>query len=351
MFSILKSIFHRVFYYKIYNNSSKLCKILYLNNYPEAKIFIENNHFFVTKDILFQWINNVYSTSNGAPIHPQAKEFNEKFMIFVKQQENQEVINKFLKTFQVVNNHLKKFNFNPAILSVSTNNMEFKNNSDTVKVPYSQKNIEIFTKWLIAQCILNQFIENYPHIIELLNQKFNVEDIYTFSNQKSEILKLFVSIFHNQMVEQQNIYKQQQVILQKDNVHYFDFEADFTNLPKNTQILLSKAKALLIDWDWKKELKNNDSFEALHSVEKILNHQISYCIEQYLKMPIEFRETMRNHEILNMVELLEHNLKDIVYTLSQAKNKTMMLHAEQSLFKQTVQKTMMANQRNNSNSN
>ena len=181
-------------------------------------------------------------------------------------------------------------------------------------------------------------------------KKFNIEDIYPLCNQKYDILKLFISIFHKQSVQQKNLLNTQvESENKKKTVQYINFNSDYTNLPLQSQIVMAKISKLFIDWDWKKELQFENITEESHKIEKILTQQIETCIDQYIRMPVELRESMRNHEGLNMTQLLENNLNDIFSTISEIKNNHIMYNAEQLLFKQTVQKTMLANQRSKSN--
>lgn len=337
MLKFFKSIFNQLLNYGSYQNSKKLYKLMQNGNYHDALAFIDNHKFLINKPLIEQWVANVYMSSNGAPISQHASQFNKKFMSLTNTQENHEVIQDFIDSF----------NYSPAIEQINKYGITFRKEKGVNDVPFSEFNIKKVTHWLIAECTLNNFMEKYPHMITLLNQKFNEENVYTIPHNNVEIFKVFISVFYKEvqaLAEKEKIKVQQET--KSISPSYFDFSQDFTHLPIESQIILDNIQKTLDGWDWKTSLKYDSFTEESHQMDKILTHQIEFCIQQYTKMPVDFRTTMKNHEGFNMNELLESNLKDILSTVQTMKNQVVMNDAEQRLFNQTVQKTMLANQRN-----
>lgn len=282
------------------------------------------------------WLDNVFITSNGASISKQQKAFNLAFISFVQNDEN-----------EVLKDYIDSFEFTPSIVNITKTAIQFKlANGGSYNFPYSEFNFHKLTMWLIAQSTLNNLMLNYAHTIELMNTKFNVENIYSAKTKEAETFKLFLSVFHKQatkLKEKEIEAEELDFFKQNPHLNIFNFKADFSELLQEHRDTLLKIEQEVSGWDWKQQLGES---EDGYRIEKILTSQLNVCVQQFLEMPAQYRENMKNHDNLSMNQLLNSNLSEILNKIQSIKNNIVVNQAKENLFKQSVQKTMLANQRN-----
>lgn len=338
MWQSLKNLFDRIIHFKKYSNSNKLTSIMHLGSYQEALDFIKANEFRITREVLVAWLENVFITSNGAPISKQHRVFNLEFIELIK-----------MSGDDVLQDYLESFQFSPSIVNINKAAITFKlPNGKQNSVPYSEFNFHKLSMWLITQSTLNNLMVNYSHTIELLNTKFNDENIYPAKNKEAETFKLFLSVFHKQAMtlkSQQEEIEEIDFFKKNPQLKTFDFKGDYTELLAEHLSILNKIQVEVENWNWRVKLNTTEQAENLHRMEKIMTHQIAFCIQQYMEMPKKFRDSMKNHDNLNMNELLTSNLGDILENIQNIKASLVMQQAQSKLFNQTVQKTMLANQK------
>lgn len=300
---------------------------------------IDNEPTLRINDMSFyKWINLQKSVMNGDFMNVSIRTLNDKFMSLMKKEQNKNLIQKTLSNYSF------PFNLRIERLHLVTKNVKGDETWSTSLMTKYSPDIGRMFHWLYIQWKFNQLTDHQATMIKNLYNDFQE---FSKSNPAKVIyFHVLVNLIHEDLNRKQLAESERELDSQisqtaEDKPYAFeegrpfDFSIiDRLDIPFDSRAWLKQLEALYSeDWIHHVSPLTDDAF----NVKQILNVHLARTISNYLTMPVDLRDTMRNADHLNMTELLFSNLEKYTHILLQIKSNQIEQNAEDLLKRQSIQ--------------
>lgn len=294
---------------------------------------------------VFSWLILQKKVMNGDYQNNNLKKINDNFIAILSNEKNDFVRKDIEKQFDKYTYNFKLNNIN---IDISSLNNKQNNDISFNIISFSQENLlksEEFYYWLFYQWKFKNFLDFHSDVIETLFQDMtNFRKANSICYHQTYLFVLInlikASIENNKNNDYQNKMAQKMVEEYKfQEGTPFDF-----SIVDNLEIPESAKEALrLLDFIYQESWVNTVSSktEDGFNIYQILHVHIGRTIYNYLSMPEEFRDNMKNAEGLNMTELLFSNLDKYLTLLTKIRENQSSSQAEILLKKQSVQNKLV----------
>lgn len=286
----------------------------------------------------YKWINLQKSVMNGDFMNISIRTLNDKFMSLMKNEKNKNFAQKTLSNYSF------PFNIRIQRLNLVTKNVKGDETWRTSLLSQSNPDIGRLFNWLYIQWKFNQLTDHQATMIKNLYNDF--QDFSKANPAKSIYFHVLVNLINEdlnrKLLQESEKVLEEQIAQSPENKPYafeegrpFDFSIiDKLDIPYDSRAWLKQIEALYAeDWIHHVSPRTDDAF----NVKQILHTNLARTVSNYLTMPVDLRETMRNADNLNMTELLFSNLEKYTHILLQIKSNQIEQNAEDLLKSQSVQ--------------
>lgn len=308
-------------------------------------ILSSNPNIVFRLSTVFSWLILQKKVMNGDYQNNNLKKINDNFIAILSNEKNDFVRKDIEKQFDKYTYNFKLNNIN---IDISSLNNKQNNDISFNIISFSQENLlksEEFYYWLFYQWKFKNFLDFHSDVIETLFQDMtNFRKANSICYHQTYLFVLInlikASIENNKNNDYQNKMAQKMVEEYKfQEGTPFDF-----SIVDNLEIPESAKEALrLLDFIYQESWVNTVSSktEDGFNIYQILHVHIGRTIYNYLSMPEEFRDNMKNAEGLNMTELLFSNLDKYLTLLTKIRENQSSSQAEILLKKQSVQNKLV----------
>lgn len=308
-------------------------------------ILSNNPNIVFRLSTVFSWLILQKKVMNGDYQNNNMKKINDNFIAILSNEKHDFVRKGIEKQF---NKYTYNFKLNNSNIDISSlNNKQNKYISFNI-ISFSKENLlksEEFYYWLFYQWKFKNFLDFHSDVIETLFQ-----DITNFRKTNSicyhqTYLFVLINLLKESIEKNKNNDYQNKVAQKMDEEYKFQEGTRFDfSIVDNLEIPESAKEALrLLDFIYQEDWVNTVSSktEDGFNIYQILHVHIGRTIYNYLSMPEEFRDNMRNAEGLNMTELLFSNLDKYLTLLTKIRENQSSSQAEILLKKQSVQNKLV----------
>lgn len=342
----LVKLYYRWFGYNKLNK--ELSKSFETFDLSKSLEILKSNQEIVFKcKTLNDWLNLQHNVMNGQYKNALLKVLNESFLDTLKNDRNAFVREEFEENFTRYSYNIK---FDSGRFQVRSLSNESIINFGIYDLSENAKNkSKTFFNWLFYQWKVKEFLDYHSDAVEECYKVINIyrtkEVIETPYRYLFVLMNLLYSDIEKKSIQSKNQFNSGH---QNANTPYafeegrtFDFNiVDDLEIPETAKEALNLLSFIYSEsWISRLNPQTEDSF----NVNQILRVHIGRSIYNYLSMPAQFRDSMKNAEGLNMTELLFSNLDKYITLLTKIREAHTTSEAQQLLKKQSIQDKLVQN--------